>query len=48
MLGAAVVGGIILGMIEGFSIVISRFSGQMMLNDQSNIRRHRLLLIKFF
>lgn len=36
MLGAAVVGGLILGMIEGFSLAISRFSGQMVLNEQRN------------
>ena len=36
MLGAAVVGGVILGLIEGVSLGISRVSGQMMLNEQSN------------
>ena len=34
MLGAAVVGGVILGMIEGVSVVISRATGQMALNEQ--------------
>jgi hypothetical protein len=36
MVGAAVVGGIILGMIEGVSLGISRLSGQMALSDQRN------------
>ena len=34
MLGAAVVGGVILGLIEGVSLGISRVTGQMMLNEQ--------------
>jgi len=34
MMGAAVVGGIILAMIEGVSLGISRISGQMALSDQ--------------
>lgn len=34
MLGAAIVGGVILGLIEGVSIGLSRFSGKMMLNEQ--------------
>jgi hypothetical protein len=34
MLGAAVVGGIILAMIEGIGLGLSRISGQMMLNEQ--------------
>ncbi len=34
MLGAAIVGGIILGLIEGVSIGLSRMSGQMMINEQ--------------
>jgi len=36
MLGAAVVGGVILGLIEGVSVGLSRMSGQMMLNEQRN------------
>ena len=36
MLGAAIVGGVILGLIEGISIGLSRMSGQMMLNEQCN------------
>jgi hypothetical protein len=39
MMGAAVVGGIILAMIEGVSLGISRISGQMALSDQ---RKHFL------
>jgi hypothetical protein len=35
MFGAAVVGGIILGMIEGVSVLISRATGQMAMNEQS-------------
>jgi hypothetical protein len=35
MIGGAVVGGIILAMIEGVSLGLSRISGQMQLNDQS-------------
>lgn len=35
MFGAAVVGGLILGMIEGVSMAMSRISGQMVLNEQS-------------
>jgi hypothetical protein len=34
MLGAAIVGGVILGLIEGVSVGLSRMSGQMMLNEQ--------------
>lgn len=34
MLASAVVGGIILGMIEGVSVVMSRAMGQMTLNEQ--------------
>jgi hypothetical protein len=34
MLGAAVVGGLILGMIEGISLGISRISGQQELSGQ--------------
>ena len=36
MIGGAVVGGIILAMIEGVSLGLSRISGQMQLNEQSN------------
>ncbi len=34
MLGAAVVGGLILAMIEGIGLGMSRITGQMMLNEQ--------------
>ena len=44
MLGAAVVGGIILGMIEGISLGISRISGQMVLNEQEEKLPHGDLL----
>ena len=37
MIGGAVVGGIILAMIEGVSLGLSRMSGQMQLNEQSKI-----------
>jgi hypothetical protein len=37
MLGSAVVGGVILALIEGVSVGISRMSGQMVLNEQCNI-----------
>jgi hypothetical protein len=37
MFGAAVVGGIILAMIEGIGLGLSRISGQMMLNEQCNL-----------
>jgi import inner membrane translocase subunit TIM17 len=40
MLGAAVVGGIILGMIEGVSVIISRATGQMALNEQCNYSQY--------
>lgn len=36
MLGAAVVGGIILGMIEGFSLAINRYTSQIALSEQRN------------
>jgi len=36
MIGGAVMGGIILAMIEGVSLGLSRISGQMQLNEQSN------------
>ena len=38
MIGGAVVGGIILAMIEGVSLGLSRISGQMQLNEQSKLR----------
>lgn len=38
MLGAAVVGGIILGLIEGVSLGISRITGQTLLNEQCNYK----------
>ncbi|CAF0739756.1 unnamed protein product [Brachionus calyciflorus] len=41
MLGAAVVGGIILGMIEGVSLAISRVSGQMVLNEQMSAHQQQ-------
>lgn len=37
MFGAAVVGGLILAMIEGISLGISRVSGQMELSGQSKL-----------
>ena len=37
MIGGAVVGGIILAMIEGVSLGLSRISGQMQLNEQSKL-----------
>lgn len=39
MFGAAVVGGLILGMIEGVSMAMSRISGQMVLNEQSKFNK---------
>jgi len=42
MLGAAIVGGVILGLIEGVSVGLSRMSGQMMLNEQRNY--HHILI----
>ena len=38
MIGGAVVGGIILAMIEGVSLGLSRISGQMQLNEQSKLK----------
>jgi hypothetical protein len=38
MVSSAIVGGVILGLIEGVSLLISRFSGQMMLNEQSILK----------
>lgn len=35
MIGSAIVGGVILGLIEGVSLLISRVSGQMMISEQS-------------
>lgn len=34
MMASAVVGGVILGLIEGVGILISRINGQMMMNEQ--------------
>ena len=36
MVTSAVVGGVILGLIEGVSLLIQRVSGDMMLKEQSN------------
>ena len=44
MFGAAVVGGIILAMIEGIGLGLSRISGQMMLNEQCNLLFHISIL----
>lgn len=44
MLGAAVVGGVILGLIEGVSVGLSRMSGQMMLNEQCEFIFLKLLI----
>ena len=44
MITAAVAGGIILGMIEGVSVVISRATGQMALNEQCKLK----IELKFF
>lgn len=35
MVMSAVMGGVILGLIEGVSLLFNRFQGQMMLSDQS-------------
>ncbi|RNA08612.1 mitochondrial import inner membrane translocase subunit Tim17-B-like [Brachionus plicatilis] len=41
MFGAAVVGGLILGMIEGVSMAMSRISGQMVLNEQMSAHQQQ-------
>ncbi len=37
MVGSAVVGGVVLALIEGIGILVSRVSGQMMLQEQSKL-----------
>lgn len=37
-MASAVVGGVILGLIEGIGILISRINGQMMMTEQSMLK----------